>query len=122
MRKIIVTFALVILIAPLVVLAEDTTQDLTQLNIDIYRMKEQIGQVQQTLVNVNKSISTLVELDNLKLAQHITDETDPMKQSQVVVIVIGLLVSTYFFFRGMNLIYSKTRNLKKPREDEKQWH
>jgi len=122
MRKILATFAIVVLFAPLVALADDSTainSNLAQINMELLKIENQIGVLQQRIIELTTNMTQLVDANDLKLAQHITDETDPLKQSAPTILIIAMLVSVYFLFRGMNLIYRKVRPLKKQHTEER---
>lgn len=80
------------------------------------QLRDQITLLQTKLQTTTDELGKLIDGENLKLSQHITDQTDPFKQSAPNILLISLLVGAYFVFRGMDLIYRKVRPLR-PRKE-----
>jgi hypothetical protein len=115
MRKIIATLVIVALMGPILGLA-DTAVDLTQVNVELFNLKSQIITLQQTISTLEINMTKVINENDLELSKHITSETDPLKQSTPNILVIGILVSSYFVFRGMDLMYRKIGGKLKKKE------
>lgn len=110
MRKIVAIFAALFLVMPATIMAQtDCTAAIDQLLLQNAQLKDQINVLQTKLTTSTEELGKLIDNENLKLSQHISDQTDPFRQSAPNILLISILVSAYFVFRGMDLIYRKIR-------------
>jgi len=107
MRKTIATLIIVALMGPILGLAADANVDLTQVNVELFNIKQQIIVLQQTIRTLEVNMTKVINENDLALSDHITKETEPLKQSGPAILVIGVLLSAYFIFRGMDIMYRK---------------
>ena len=116
MRKYLVTFALLLLFSPTITLAtEQTNVDLTQVNVELFKVQEQLNTLKGMIAIMNNTLSKQITEDTSSLAQHMTAEAEPLKQSSPTIMVVAILVSAFFIFKGMNLLNRKVKTVKQPR-------
>jgi len=123
MRKKIAIFAIAsMLMMPILGLADavTTNTDLTQVNIEIFKMESMLTALQNQVAELKTNMTSFINNNDLKLATHVSAETDPMKMSSPTILVIGILVSAYFIFKGMDLSYQKVRKVLDKRQHKEE--
>jgi len=115
MRKYLATFVMLLLFAPTIALSAESNVDLTQVNVELFKVQEQLNTLKAMIAVMNATIVAKFTEDTSSLAQHMTNESEPFKQSAPTILVIAMLISAFFIFKGMNLINRKMKADKQPR-------
>jgi len=115
MRKIIVTFAIALLILMPIVKAQTDISILNTMSMEILKLKDQVSQLELTIKTLNDEQTKFIDDTGLKLASHVSQETDPLKQSLPFILFTTTIISGFIVIKGMNLIYRKIGKAKENR-------
>jgi len=112
MRKMLVIFAMVMLVMPTAFSeASDQTQ-LNQLTMDMWKVKDALTTIQTAITNINETIQAQIGQSSDDMKKFISGETDPIRQSLPSILLVSLVTSFYLMARGMDILHRKIRKKK----------